>query len=63
MEYKCERCGCTAMLCVSDWGYVGALCERCLDNSKHFLKLPVAQPLEGAAERGADAGAARMNSP
>jgi hypothetical protein len=50
MGYECERCGCAGTLCVSDWGYVGALCEQCFDESKNFLKLPAAQRAGTAPE-------------
>jgi hypothetical protein len=62
MEYKCERCGRPAMLCVSDWGYVGALCEQCLDDSKHFLRLPGVQRAGTAPEIRINAAATRVNS-
>ena len=38
--YTCEQCGCRAMLCVSDWGYIAALCEICLKERKNYLRLP-----------------------
>lgn len=50
MEHKCEKCGAPAMLCVSDWGYVGPLCQDCLNDSKHFLKLPGWQRIETVPE-------------
>jgi hypothetical protein len=62
MEYKCERCGCAAMLCVSDWGYVGALCDQCLDASKHFLKLPAVQRVQTAPEIPINAAAAHVTT-
>jgi hypothetical protein len=63
MEYKCERCGRAAMLCVSDWGYVGALCDQCLDDSKHFLRLPKGQRTETAPEIRINAAASSARSP
>ncbi|MGZ8156243.1 MAG: hypothetical protein ACXW2I_02590 [Burkholderiales bacterium] len=52
MEHKCEKCGEAAMLCVRDWGYVAPLCEQCLSESKHFLKLPGAQHMERVPDFG-----------
>jgi hypothetical protein len=63
MEYKCERCGRAAMLCVSDWGYVGALCDQCLDDSKHFLRLPEVQRAETATEISINAAVTGVHSP
>ena len=40
MEYTCEQCGSTAALCVSDWGYIAALCDTCMRDRKNYLKLP-----------------------
>jgi hypothetical protein len=39
-DYTCEQCGNGAMLCVSDWGYIAALCDQCLGTRKNYLKLP-----------------------
>ncbi len=61
MEYKCEQCGRAAMLCVSDWGYVGALCDGCLDDSKYFLRLPCVA--ETAPEIRINAAATSVNPP
>lgn len=41
MDYVCEQCGHDCGLCVSDWGYVAALCDECLKARKSYLKLPV----------------------
>jgi hypothetical protein len=56
MNYTCEQCGETGALCVSDWGYIAALCDTCLRDRKNYLKLPggevaepVAQPAAAAA--------------
>lgn len=38
--YLCEQCGHEATLCVSDWGYIAALCSTCLKERKNYLKLP-----------------------
>jgi hypothetical protein len=40
MSYTCEQCGETGALCVSDWGYIAALCDTCLTDRKNYLKLP-----------------------
>ena len=32
------------MLCVSDWGYIAALCETCLKDRKNYLRLPHCGP-------------------
>ncbi|HEX2830674.1 MAG TPA: hypothetical protein VHP37_30330 [Burkholderiales bacterium] len=40
MDYACEQCGQSGALCVSDWGYIAALCDRCLRDRKNYLKLP-----------------------
>lgn len=40
MEYICEQCGHPAALCVSDWGYIAALCDECRTQRKDDLKLP-----------------------
>ena len=40
MDYTCEQCGETGALCVSDWGYIAALCDTCLRDRKNYLKLP-----------------------
>ena len=42
MDYKCEQCGDVAALCVSDWGYIAALCNDCLKERTAYLKLPSA---------------------
>ncbi|MEN3352834.1 MAG: hypothetical protein V7640_992 [Betaproteobacteria bacterium] len=38
--YTCEQCGTGATLCVSDWGYIAALCDQCLKERSNYLKLP-----------------------
>jgi hypothetical protein len=38
--YTCEQCGNGATLCVSDWGYIAALCDQCLGKRSNYLKLP-----------------------
>ena len=53
MNYTCEQCGEMASLCVSDWGYIAALCDECLNERETYLKLP------GADRREAYADAAR----
>ena len=40
MAYICEQCGRSGALCVSDWGYIAALCDACLRDREHYLKLP-----------------------
>jgi len=40
MDYVCEQCGKSGALCVSDWGYIAALCDTCLHGREHYLKLP-----------------------
>jgi hypothetical protein len=40
MDYTCEQCGDHGALCVSDWGYIAALCDICLRDRKNYLKLP-----------------------
>ena len=39
--YTCEQCGNRGTLCVSDWGYIAALCDDCLKERDNYLKLPV----------------------
>ena len=46
MEYVCEQCGEGAALCVSDWGYIAALCDECLKDRRNYLKLPGAESRE-----------------
>jgi hypothetical protein len=41
-EYVCEQCGDSAALCVSGWGYVAALCDRCLSTRQTYFKIPEA---------------------
>ena len=52
MSYACEQCGESAALCVSDWGYIAALCDLCLRDRKNYLKLPGGEPAEVASEAG-----------
>lgn len=52
MDYTCEQCGESAALCVSDWGYIAALCDGCMRDRKNYLKLP-----------GSDAGEASAQAP
>ena len=40
MGYACEQCGESGALCVSDWGYIAALCDLCLRDRQNYLKLP-----------------------
>jgi len=44
--YTCEECGAEATLCVSDWGYIAALCDQCLKERTAYLKLPHIEPHE-----------------
>ena len=59
MDYTCEQCGGHGALCVSDWGYIAALCDNCLRDRKNYLKLPGADapeaspPVPGAAQASA----------
>ena len=39
-SYFCEQCAHEATLCVSDWGYIAALCDDCLKERESYLKLP-----------------------
>jgi hypothetical protein len=39
-SYTCEQCGKRATLCVSDWGYIAALCDDCLKGRRTYMKLP-----------------------
>ena len=54
MDYVCEQCGERASLCVSDWGYIAALCDRCLKDRTHYLKLPGSET-QGTSESGSAA--------
>jgi hypothetical protein len=40
VHYQCEQCGHRAALCVSDWGYIAALCDDCLKARTNYVKLP-----------------------
>jgi NMD protein affecting ribosome stability and mRNA decay len=58
VDYVCEQCGRSAALCVSDWGYIAALCEDCMRDRKSYLKLPGRERRESGpppADRGAAA--------
>jgi hypothetical protein len=60
MEYVCEQCGEGAALCVSDWGYIAALCDACLKDRSNYLKLPGADSRDaGKAIAVSAAGAGR----
>ena len=50
MGYPCEQCGRTGALCVSDWGYIAALCDTCLRDRENYLKLPGSEPAETTSE-------------
>ena len=50
MDYTCEQCGESAALCVSDWGYIAALCEACLRGRKNYLKLPARDAMESPVQ-------------
>jgi hypothetical protein len=41
--YICEQCGAGATLCVSDWGYIAAFCDDCLNDRRNYMKLPGAE--------------------
>jgi hypothetical protein len=49
MDYVCEQCGEGASLCVSDWGYIAALCDQCLKDRSNYLKLPGAETRDPAS--------------
>ena len=55
MSYACEQCGERGALCVSDWGYIAALCEACRRDRKNYLKLPGGEPTEDVAAASAPA--------
>jgi hypothetical protein len=46
--YTCEQCGNGATLCVSDWGYIAALCDDCLGERRNYMKLPEPSRREGS---------------
>jgi hypothetical protein len=48
VDYACEQCGRSGALCVSDWGYIAALCEGCMRDRKNYLKLPCSEQVEGS---------------
>ena len=50
MNYTCEQCGEAASLCVSDWGYIAALCDPCLKERTAYLKLPHLEPREAGSD-------------
>ena len=47
---RSQQCGESAALCVSDWGYIAALCDTCLRDRKNYLKLPGSDVAEAGAE-------------
>jgi hypothetical protein len=55
VAYTCEQCGRSGALCVSDWGYIAALCDACLRDRQHYLKLPGADAPEVPPVAGASA--------
>jgi hypothetical protein len=57
VDYVCEQCGLCGALCVSDWGYIAALCEGCMHDRKNYLKLPCGEQREGGAPSGETATA------
>ena len=58
MSYSCEQCGAAGALCVSDWGYIAALCDICLRDRKNYLKLPGRESTETAPAAAVSASAA-----
>ena len=50
MSYSCEQCGETGALCVSDWGYIAALCDACRRDRKNYLKLPGSEAADDAPQ-------------
>jgi hypothetical protein len=60
VESVCEQCGEGAALCVSDWGYIAALCDECLKDRSNYLKLPRADSRDaGQASAVSSSGANR----
>jgi hypothetical protein len=59
VDYTCEDCGGSAALCVSDWGYIAALCDACLGHRKNYLKLPGSEA-EPAAQHSASGAPASV---
>ena len=55
MSYACEQCGESGALCVSDWGYIAALCDACRRDRKNYLKLPGSEPSDDAPQSSAAA--------
>jgi hypothetical protein len=55
--YTCEQCGNGAALCVSDWGYIAALCDDCLKQRRNYMKLP------GPDRRDSIPGSANSSAP
>jgi hypothetical protein len=62
MDYKCEQCGDAAALCVSDWGYIAALCDDCLKERTAYLKLPSARVRDGSCDASATSEQARVRA-
>jgi hypothetical protein len=60
VDYTCEQCGHSAALCVSDWGYIAALCDVCLRERENYLKLPGSEAAEPAAPRSGSGAAASV---
>ena len=58
--YTCEQCGNGATLCVSDWGYIAALCDQCLKARSNYLKLPSPNQRESLAPPASSAAPASM---
>lgn len=58
--YTCEQCGNGATLCVSDWGYIAALCDQCLKARSNYLKLPGPNQHEPLAPAASSAAPASM---
>ena len=56
--YTCEQCGGEATLCVSDWGYIAALCDACRKDRKSYFKLPLKHGDSAAMDGGRDSAAA-----
>jgi hypothetical protein len=56
VDYVCEQCRRSAALCVSDWGYIAALCDDCRRERKNYVELPGRERRESApppTDRGA----------
>jgi hypothetical protein len=57
MGYACEQCGESAALCVSDWGYIAALCDGCRRARKNYLRLPAGDASDVATTAAENASA------